>query len=98
MPPENPRDRVTKTDEPSDIATGIADKCIETFRAETHMLPNARAIVMVMLPTDLDGRTCAGMGLSGYEPDEIPQAVADALQHVRAMLRAHGKDLRVAFV
>jgi hypothetical protein len=96
MPPENPRP--TKSDEPTDYATHVADECLKVFAAETALLPGSRAIVMITVPVPATGKTQAGIALAGYPEDEISLAITDALQHVRAMLQAHGKDLRVAFV
>jgi hypothetical protein len=73
--------------EPHDRLTRIADRCAKLVEYDPEFRKGSRCIIF------LNDGDRAGVGLFGYDSDT--EAVADMLIHIRGVLRANGKDLRI---
>ena len=74
--------------EPHDRLTRICDKMTNTLRAHPEASDDVRCVVFLQ-----DGER-GGLVINGYDDDS--DAVVDVLMHLRAILRANGKDLTIA--
>lgn len=77
----------TRTDEPHDRLTRICDAMSDTFRNHPEHLPDDKGVIF------LDDDKLGGLVIMDYGHDS--EAVAAVLYHVRAILRANGKDLKI---
>lgn len=77
--------RPKRTTEPHDRLTGIANDVGQAYRAHPNRQEGDRCIVLMYDPVG------AGVGLFDYENDT--DAVVDMFIHLRAIVRAQGKDL-----
>jgi hypothetical protein len=82
------KDSTTRTHEPHDRLTRVADTMLATFGSHAEKRPDDRAIVFLN-----DNATKGGIALSGYSDDT--EAIADLLIHLRALFRARGQELHI---
>lgn len=81
-------DRPTRTEgEPHDRLTRLCAAMTTTLDAHPEHQAGDKCVVF------LDDGDRGGMVLHGYDDDT--EAVADLLMHLRAIMRANGKDLQV---
>lgn len=93
MGTETPKPPPKRDTKPHSYGTEVANKMLGVFEHETKDLTGARCVVMLFVPgTPQEG----GTALCGYERDS--DAIADVLMHLRAIMRANGKDLEVVAV
>jgi hypothetical protein len=81
---------VEKSNEPHDQLTRLADQIHDAVnRLEDY---DGEKLIIFISSDKLER---SGIGMFGYEDGEEMDAVFDLLMHIRAILRANGKDLAV---
>lgn len=78
---------VTRTTEPHDRLTRICDSMTKQFDLHPEKLPGDRCIVFI----DSQDEKRGGINIHDYDDDV--EAVVDLFMHMRAIMRANGKDL-----
>lgn len=79
-------EQTRKADQPIDALAALGEQMLAEFEKAAGEIKDARAIVLV----SLHGR--GGISMSGYEEEDGSRAAADLFVHLRAILRAYGKD------
>lgn len=86
-------ENITKSAIPADRLTRICDAMSKAFEEHPESTPKDRCIIM-LTTDDEAGRGRGGMVTINYD-DEPGALGADLFVQLRAVLRAHGKDLQI---
>lgn len=81
-----------RTHEPHDRLTRLCAAMTDALEAHPHHHKGDKAIVMLS-----DGKR-AGIELYGYDNDDDTEAIADLFEHLRAIMKANGKNMDVMFL
>ena len=81
-------DKSIRSTVPRDRLTRVSDALLDAFRNHAETTDGDRAIVF-LFSKDKRG----GIGMTGYESDN--DALVDLFVHLRAIMRANGKDLHL---
>ena len=81
----------TRSTTPDTLANQIADQALDAFRRASANIPDAQAIVMVLLPSEKEANS--GIGMAGFENDG--DAIVYLFGALNAILKANGKSLQV---